>query len=213
VNVEDSFGPWSFTLVKPHLFCNPVNKNGEGISDPSAHLTCYKRPLFTTFERKPNPVTAMDQFGEQALDLRSRPSNLCVPSLDITESLGQPAGASVSALGLLPAIDVDHFNLYWAKTTPRTPRFERRQVNLVDQWIDQDVLVARPVRFGVPADKEKEGIIDEESHLTCYALRKTAKFDKRDVDIENRFGQERLTVTRPHMLCVPSEVAGTEDDN
>ena len=29
------------TLVDPFLFCNPVDKNGEGIQNPDDHLACF----------------------------------------------------------------------------------------------------------------------------------------------------------------------------
>ena len=75
-------------LIKPRLFCNPVNKNGEGIDNPSTHLACYGVPLFTTLNRNRFHITPMDQFGELALDLRTRPETFCVPTSDITESRG-----------------------------------------------------------------------------------------------------------------------------
>jgi hypothetical protein len=216
VEREDQFGEGTMKLIKPRLFCNPVNKNGEGISNPSTHLTCYTRPLFTTFDRKRNQITPTDQFGELALDLRSRPSTLCVPSLDITESQEPLAGASSSALIALPATDIDEYNLYRAKKTRRTPSFKRREVNLVDQWIDDDVRLTRPTRFGTPAKRKPppaSSYINEEAKLTCYQIRKVDKFDRRDVEIQNEFGRERLTVRKPHMLCVPSEEVGIEDEN
>jgi len=209
VELKDQFGEDTTKLTKPGLFCNPVNKNGEGINNPSTHLTCYERPLFSSWDPKPEQITATDQFGEWALNLRSKPSTFCVPSLDITDSQQQMTGASSSALLALPATEIDNYNLYWAKTTPRTPKFERREVNLVDQWIDDDVQVIKPLRFGTPT----ENYIDEEAKLTCYKVRKAGKFEKREVDIQNEFGRESLTVKRPYMLCVPSEQLTNEEAN
>ena len=41
VSLVDQFGVEPEVLVgKPKLFCNPVDKNDEGISNPEAHLTC-----------------------------------------------------------------------------------------------------------------------------------------------------------------------------
>jgi hypothetical protein len=217
VKRQDQFqvasGEVTMNVVRPRLFCNPVNKNGEGIISPSTHLTCYATSLFTTFDRKRKKIAPTDQFGVLALDLRSRPSTFCVPSLDITESQEPSAGASSSALVALPATDIDEYNLYRAKRTPRTPRFKRRKVNLVDQWIDDDVELTRPARFGTPAKIKGSSYINEEAKLTCYQIRKAEKFKRRDVEILNEFGRERLTVRKPHMLCVPSEEVGIEDEN
>ena len=57
-----------------------MDKNGEGINDPAAHLTCYKLRRVKD-GRVRLEVTTEDQFGE--LDLRvkvGRAETLCVPS-------------------------------------------------------------------------------------------------------------------------------------
>jgi hypothetical protein len=60
----------------PVSFCMPVDKNGEGILDPEAHLTCFG--IARTFDA---PVVAVrNQFHDATLDLGS-PEALCVPSL------------------------------------------------------------------------------------------------------------------------------------
>jgi hypothetical protein len=84
VTVTDQFETRTGTLIKPVSFCNPVDKNGEGILNPSAHQTCYK------FQADGSPFTGptvnvLDQFG--AIDLRAvagvcrKADLLCVPSL------------------------------------------------------------------------------------------------------------------------------------
>jgi hypothetical protein len=194
-------------LVKPQLFCNPVNKNGEGINNPSTHLACYRGPLFTTLNRNRFHITPTDQFGELALDLRTRPESFCVPTSDITGSGEQSAGAASPALRALPAAEIDDYTLYRSKRTRRAPRFEPREVNLVDQWIDREVKLTQPLRFGTPAKKDTApptDYVNEEAKLTCYPVRKFGKFEKRDVEIQNEFGRERLTVKKPRLLCVPS---------
>jgi hypothetical protein len=86
---------------------------------------------------------------------------------------------------------------------PRTPKFKKREVNLANQFLEETVLLRKPVRLGVPTDLNSEGINDADSHLTCYSLR-APRSNKRDVEVENQFGQFRLTVRKPKMLCVPS---------
>jgi hypothetical protein len=46
--------------------------------------------------------------------------------------------------------------------------------------------------------------VNEGAKLTCYPVRKFGKFKKRDVYIQNEFGQQQLTVNRAQLLCVPS---------
>ena len=65
-------------VEEPELFCNPVDKNDEGISDPTAHLTCYK----IKEDDKKRQVLIENQFGEQTLKV-TKPKLLCVPSKKI----------------------------------------------------------------------------------------------------------------------------------
>jgi hypothetical protein len=83
VSVADQFETQSTTLLTPRLLCNPVDKNGEGIVDPAAHLTCYTiKPGGAPFT--PTSINVVDQFAQQDLtvlrgECRKR-SLLCVPS-------------------------------------------------------------------------------------------------------------------------------------
>jgi hypothetical protein len=191
VRLSDEFGERSAELVRTTRFCNAVDKSGEGINDPTAHLTCYKI-------RRSAPVKAQvistDAFGELQLNLRRRTNELCVPS----QESGEPPS-------------IDHFELYRTTRKPRAPKFVKREVNLADQFLEETVRLIKPVRLGVPTDKNSEGINEADSHLTCYSLR-APRFKKRDVEVENQFGQFRLTVRKPNMLCVPSDnqVVSTE---
>jgi hypothetical protein len=82
VSVVDQFETQTATLVKPKFLCNPVDKNGEGIVDPSNHIACYIIKAGAAFT--PQDVTVTDQFAEQAGhaltgECRKR-ALLCVPS-------------------------------------------------------------------------------------------------------------------------------------
>jgi hypothetical protein len=79
VSLQDQFGGKPGVLVEePELFCNPVDKNDEGISDATAHLTCYK----IKEGDKKQQVRIENQFGEQTLKVK-KPTLLCVPSKKI----------------------------------------------------------------------------------------------------------------------------------
>jgi hypothetical protein len=81
--VTDQFNspPKTFLVTKPRHLCNPVNKNSEGVKDPSAHLVCYqvrsaggqpkhvRRSLFTN-----------NQLGPGAM-FTIKERELCVPQL------------------------------------------------------------------------------------------------------------------------------------
>jgi hypothetical protein len=69
------------TAKKPYEPCNPPDKEGEGIFDPTAHLTCYKiKDIDPKFDHIDVPVA--DQFGELSLTPK-KPRRLCVPSTKI----------------------------------------------------------------------------------------------------------------------------------
>jgi hypothetical protein len=79
--VADQFNspPKVLSVRKPKHLCNPVNKNSEGIKDPTKHLVCYqvkgapgqpkhvRRSLFTN-----------NQFGPGAM-VTINERELCVP--------------------------------------------------------------------------------------------------------------------------------------
>jgi hypothetical protein len=195
VTLSDRFQDRTTTLIKPVHYCNAVDKNGEGIDNAESHLTCYKAQKAV----KINPqLLTTDQFGKQALSVRKKTTQVCVP----TEQFDLPRPSGTATPTPTPAI-FDNFDMYKAKTKSDTTKFEKREVNLVDQWIDEDVTLTKPVRLGVPTSVDDGGIVNLDSQLTCYKVKKVSKFKKRDVAIENEFGEFTLTVKRPNMLCVP----------
>src|SRR5439155_4105969 len=102
VTITDRFGTRSATLVRPDSLCNPVDKNGEGIADETAHLVCYrlKQPAFVGAS-----VTAANQLGTQSFAL-TKVRTLCVPS---------------EKDGVASALGIDHFECY--RAVRGTPAF------------------------------------------------------------------------------------------
>lgn len=73
----DQFNPDLLVEVGPaYAFCNPVDKNGEGILSPDEHLTCYQ-----TLDpaHAPPEILVRNQFHEDAVVL-GEALLLCVPS-------------------------------------------------------------------------------------------------------------------------------------
>ena len=65
VTLVDQFVSETATVVKPFLLCTPVDKNGEGISDPSLHQCCYR---IKSTRLKPSPtVLVASQFQRSTL--------------------------------------------------------------------------------------------------------------------------------------------------
>jgi hypothetical protein len=78
VKLKDQFGQMTAHAAKPDLLCNPVDKNGEGIERPEAHLLCYS---LTDIEDAPGArkVVTETQFGKTTLTVNGL-RTLCVPS-------------------------------------------------------------------------------------------------------------------------------------
>ena len=66
------------SVLTPTEICNPVDKNGEGIKNPDAHLMCYK--LLYSGITKSKKVIDTDQFGPETLRVGS-PVEICLPAV------------------------------------------------------------------------------------------------------------------------------------
>jgi cysteine-rich repeat protein len=197
VTLVDQFETRLSTVVNPAKLCNPVDKNEEGVFDQTAHLACYATKDVKTNPKQPKfaarNLQIENQFGSQQLTI-SAAKSLCVPSeKDGVDSL----------------LRLDHFKCYGAKTTKKTPKFQQRDVLLVDQFETKNTTVLKPIGLCTPVDKNSEGIRTPSQHLTCYSIKDVKgqdKFEKRNALVDNQFGQQTLTVTKPNTLCVPSTI-------
>jgi hypothetical protein len=101
--------------------------------------------------------------------------------------------------------DLGHFECYKAWTAKGTPRFEPLEVTLDGQSGSKTVTVLKPVSICIPVDKNGEGITNPDAYLVCYRFKikdaeEEAEPIKSDVLIQNQFGEQTLTVFRPHFL-------------
>jgi hypothetical protein len=191
VTLEDQFTRTKATVKRPRHICNPVDKNGEGVSDPTAHMMCYKikEPRF-----KRRDVVIENQFGEQRLTVLG-PHNLCVPA---------------EKDGTVSDLNINHFKCYRVRQGP--PKFVPEEVLLADQFETKVTVVRRPRLLCNPVDKNGEEIIAPWSHLTCYGIRDVEgqeKFSGREVSVADQFGERDLKAFRGNCsnsrhLCVPS---------
>lgn len=124
-------------------------------------------------------------------------------TIDFVVGVGTDGNYSFDSTGIEATISaVDHFKCYDVVKKGPTPK---RQVTLVDQFEAENAMVMEPVALCTPVDKNGEGINDPDTHLTCYKIKQREPFAKRDVVVQNQFGDEQaLTVVRPRTLCVPS---------
>jgi len=193
VRLEDQFMSGNYNVEKTKMLYNPVDKNGEGISDEFTHLKAYK------IKEGQNNILVENQFGKLIVDA-TKAELLLVPT---AKSLTDPD---------LPALDstlVDHYKCYKTKVTEGTPEFEPQQVTLFDPNFNTEKLfdVKKPKLFCNPVDKNGEGIINPENHLMCYDVKLAEGFEKNtkvSVFTNNQFGNEQLDVKEEKQLCVPS---------
>ncbi len=183
-------------------FCNPADKNEEGIGDPTAHLNCYK--LKGRMMKVPDVIVG-NQFGEQRFTVR-RPVELCVPA---------------TKDGIASELRINHFQCYTVKPAPGTPPFLKQEVTVSDQFEEGTrTRVIRPLVLCTPVDKNGEGIVDPENHLMCYRIRdagKQQRFIPEKIEVADQFVEDsglavRASCHAPALICVPSAVKGTCGD-
>jgi hypothetical protein len=180
VSLADQFQQQSVSVLDPFLFCNPADKNGEGIQNPTDHLTCYN---YTPPGLPVGPVPFTNQFfpASDVLDV-FEPVALCVPSLK----------------EIPPPATLDHFSVY------NTLGPDGPVVQLIDQFQDQTTDLGLLNMFLVPADKNQEGMIDPISHLACHEILEGEPAPP-VVFAQHQFGEQQLHLGMPRELCVPTE--------
>jgi len=200
----DAGGPArDFEVDKAERLGNPADKAGEGIGDPDTHLVVYKikkSPGVAKHVRLTG-VKVSNQFGEIVLDTQN-PDQLLVPSL-------KDLGAPIPGGDLPDPFPLDHFKCYKVKIKPGTAKFEKRDVQVVDQFNQPALLeVDKPERLCNPVDKNGEGIANPDGHLLCYKVKRVKpgpKFnDVKGIHINNQFGALQLDAKKEAELCLPS---------
>lgn len=179
VLLQDQFGSQDAIVLDPVTFCNPVDKNGEGVVNPVDHLTCYN---YQSQSPTIGQVPISNQFVQDSGITIERPDALCVPSLK------EPLGPE----------PVDHFTLYQAIGPQGFP------VVVDDQFGQRTVDSGRVNLFMAPANKNQEGVFDPISHLTCHEVLNPEEAPPHVV-INNQFGEQNLELGISTELCLPTE--------
>jgi hypothetical protein len=110
----------------------------------------------------------------------------------------------VAKIGEPAAAALDHFKCYDGKF----PRFQPREVRLVDQFDRDRAIAFRAELFCNPVSKNDEPIRDRDAHLKLYAIRPAPghpPFRPRSVIVTDQFGEERLRVVHPAALALPAQ--------
>ncbi len=81
VTALDEFEARVYDVFAPRRLCYAVDKNGEGILEPDAVMTCYRArrgPGESNHERIENLIHTTDQFGTLQLDTK-KVQDICIP--------------------------------------------------------------------------------------------------------------------------------------
>jgi hypothetical protein len=102
---------------------------------------------------------------------------------------------------------LDDFTCYSTRTVPGTPRFVQiPSVSVVDDLDAATVSVTRQQHICPPTDKNLEGVIDPETHLISYAIRRQSPrhLQRTNIVVTNQLGEIHLSTIKPELLLVPS---------
>jgi hypothetical protein len=105
---------------------------------------------------------------------------------------------------------LDHFKCYRAIQKAQTSLFHR--VPLADRFETGDALIKKVRHFCNATGANGEGIADPTHHLACYSLRELVNDGvggerRKQVVIENEFGQWQVRLKRRSELCVPTSTS------
>jgi len=212
VLLMDQFGLSQHNALLLDRFAIPVDKNGEGIIDPIAHLSWWRflDGTDSPFRR----VVVTNQFGEHELEVFEA-EYLLAPALKNPEPNGDEEDGG-SGLGDPELGALDHYKCYKV-LGPSTDRF----VTLSDQFQLGEGDVLEPVYLCNPVDKIRQDtggrfpIVKPTEHLVCYNLLFPAS-PVPGLIFRDQFAEAQIPLDVVDLLCVPStkeQVVQVEDSS
>jgi hypothetical protein len=206
VHLVDRYEDIHVTVKKAKHECEPADKNGEGILDPTTHLASFliKAIPGTPKHVKQTNISVTNQIGTLSVDT-VKPDLLLVPS---NQDLTSPPSPPV-----LSSINVGHFKCYKIKVTSGTPKFPKGvQVSVAGELTSpaKTFDLKKPRHLCLPVDKNGEGYPDPNAHLFCYlakpALGQPKHVRRTGVQVANQFGAQVAATIKEDEFCVPSVV-------
>jgi len=199
VQLVDQFGTFNVTVGEATSFGNPVEKiyndDVTPIADENRHYTLYEldygeeEPMLDSWQ-----VVVNNQFGENQELTVVGPVALAVP----TQKGDHEA-----------PVCLNHFLVYQVVEKD----FPEVEVQLKDQFIEEDVVVWEPVYFANPVQKtvvengDVAEIEDPDEHLVFYSIEDIGFNESINTSIQivNQFGNQTLDLTYRDVLAVPSQ--------
>ena len=197
VNLVDQFEDVNMTVLRPYRLCNPVDKNDEGIVDPTEHQMCYQiRDTVAQPRFRRRNVLVENQFGKQYLSV-IRPETLCVPA---------------EKDGIASDLNGDRMKCYRVAQTVGARDFEPVDVTLKDQFESKDTTVLKPILLCTPTSLDGSEITSPTCHQVCYRIADVLgqpEFAPIDVTVKDEFNNLTVDAFRGvcrqiSLLCVPS---------
>jgi hypothetical protein len=189
VTAKNQFGSGSVQVGAPSSVCAPADKDGSGIIDKAAHLTCYAvtHAQGWTGSRR---VQITNQFGTQVMAVvLSPPQTLCLPS-----SKSVTPGV---APGPVPK-NLDHYMCFLVDPGQFTPRTDK----VSDQFGSSSDSVVVAKSLCLPTSKNGSALVHSAVHLLCYLVKSPSH--GKTVSVANQFGVLTGSLGQRSRLCVPS---------
>ncbi len=126
-----------------------------------------------------------------------------------------PDGKAITLIrDAAPVTALDHYKCYAVETKGHSHRsrghthgFRGRDVLLEDQFETKETRVKEERLLCNPVSKDGVPIVNPTAHLVCYAIHDLSgqrHFARRKVLTADQFGELKLRVMMPRMLCVPA---------
>jgi hypothetical protein len=195
VNLEDQFEDITMSVLRPYRMCNPVDKEDEGIIDPTEHSMCYQiRDATPRFNR--HEVLVENQFGKQVL-VATKPDTLCTPA---------------EKDGIGSNLDGDRMKCYRVVQKDGPRDFQPRVVTLKDQFETKETQVIKPVLLCNPVALNGDPVTSPTCHQVCYRIKDVPgqpDFVSVPITVKDEFYSRSVNPFRGacrqiSLLCVPS---------
>lgn len=102
---------------------------------------------------------------------------------------------------------LDSFLNYRVRPARGSAKFNPRSVTLVDQLENGPFTALKPLGLGNPASKSGEIASDPDTHLEAYQIVASSRHVRRDIKVNNQFGELLVTTTRTDRLLMPTAIS------
>jgi hypothetical protein len=193
LELADAIGTETAVVKKSRALCAPT--------DASTALALYQikaQPRVSAGD-----LSLSDRFGSLTLDMV------------VADALLVPTGVRLGAPADPPAVALDTFVCFSARTTPGTPKFVPVQVSASDQFQTRLYDVKKPLRLCVPAAVGDAGVQNPRAAVLCYKIQRASGQPAHQrvvgqIHLQNDLGAQRVDTSREKELCVPASIGGQD---